>query len=437
MRRLADAGAPAPDGVRPLLRARPVPGGGRRSLAFVGLPAVNDRLLTIVTFLPLAGLAALLRGGPGSLRREGPRDRRSSPRSPRSGSRSSILGRFDRAAEGYQLVEQTDVGALGSGLSYLLGRRRDQPVARPAHDVPVPGVDPRVVDDHDRRPPLHGGDARARDRGARLVPGARPAAVLPVLRGDPRPDVPADRWVGRASAGSTPRSSSSSSRWAGSAFLLVATLFLYAQASERLGQGTFDLRELTAVARTLPLDTARWLFLGFFVAFAVKVPLVPLHTWLPDAHTEAPTAGLGPARRRPAEGRHLRADPVQPGAVPRGLPVLRDLRLGPRGDRDRVRRRVRADPDRREAARRLLLGVAPRVRGAGHVRVHAAGRDRQRRADGEPRARDRRAVPARGHDLRAHAHPAPGRDGWARHARCRGSWARSCSPCSPASGSRG
>ncbi len=37
--------------------------------------------------------------------------------------------------------------------------------------------------------------------------------------------------------------------------------------------------------------TARWLFLAFFVAFAVKVPLVPLHTWLPDAHTEAPTAG--------------------------------------------------------------------------------------------------------------------------------------------------
>ena len=38
-------------------------------------------------------------------------------------------------------------------------------------------------------------------------------------------------------------------------------------------------------------STARWLFLGFAVAFAVKVPLFPLHTWLPDAHTEAPTAG--------------------------------------------------------------------------------------------------------------------------------------------------
>jgi NADH-quinone oxidoreductase subunit M len=78
---------------------------------------------------------------------------------------------------------------------------------------------------------------------------------------------------------------------AGSAFLLVATLFLYSRASSALGAGTFDLRELTGVAGTLAPATARWLFLAFFVAFAVKVPVFPLHTWLPDAHTEAPTAG--------------------------------------------------------------------------------------------------------------------------------------------------
>ena len=78
---------------------------------------------------------------------------------------------------------------------------------------------------------------------------------------------------------------------AGSAFLLVAILFLYSRSSSALGAGTFDLRELTTVAGTLAPATARWLFLAFFVAFAVKVPLFPLHTWLPDAHTEAPTAG--------------------------------------------------------------------------------------------------------------------------------------------------
>jgi NADH-quinone oxidoreductase subunit M len=74
---------------------------------------------------------------------------------------------------------------------------------------------------------------------------------------------------------------------AGSAFLLVAILFLYAQGD---GAG-FRYDVMLEVASDVPVTTARWLFLAFFVAFAVKVPLVPLHTWLPDAHTEAPTAG--------------------------------------------------------------------------------------------------------------------------------------------------
>jgi NADH-quinone oxidoreductase subunit M len=77
---------------------------------------------------------------------------------------------------------------------------------------------------------------------------------------------------------------------AGSAFLLVAILFLYAKSGQP-GPASFDLPHLAQTASTLPTQTARWLFLAFFVAFAVKVPLFPLHTWLPDAHTEAPTAG--------------------------------------------------------------------------------------------------------------------------------------------------
>jgi NADH-quinone oxidoreductase subunit M len=76
---------------------------------------------------------------------------------------------------------------------------------------------------------------------------------------------------------------------AGSAFLLAAILFLYFRAGSELGRATFLLAELEGL--DLPVVTARWLFLAFFVAFAVKVPLFPLHTWLPDAHTEAPTAG--------------------------------------------------------------------------------------------------------------------------------------------------
>ncbi len=76
---------------------------------------------------------------------------------------------------------------------------------------------------------------------------------------------------------------------AGSAFLLVAILFLYFRSSSLPGGSTFDFTKLQSL--DVATTTARWLFLGFFVAFAVKVPLFPLHTWLPDAHTEAPTAG--------------------------------------------------------------------------------------------------------------------------------------------------
>ena len=70
---------------------------------------------------------------------------------------------------------------------------------------------------------------------------------------------------------------------------ILALVFLHQRATGRL---TFDLVELAdGPEGPSPTNTARWLFLGFAVAFAVKVPLFPLHTWLPDAHTEAPTAG--------------------------------------------------------------------------------------------------------------------------------------------------
>jgi NADH-quinone oxidoreductase subunit M len=73
---------------------------------------------------------------------------------------------------------------------------------------------------------------------------------------------------------------------AGSALLFVAILFLFFRLH------TFDFRVLAAHSGDLPVVTARWLFLGFLVAFAVKAPLVPFHSWQPDAYTEAPTGGL-------------------------------------------------------------------------------------------------------------------------------------------------
>jgi NADH-quinone oxidoreductase subunit M len=71
--------------------------------------------------------------------------------------------------------------------------------------------------------------------------------------------------------------------------MLIAIVALYVVHGRATGTYTFDYVQLvgTPIART----TAWWLMLGFFGAFAVKLPVVPLHTWLPDAHTEAPTAG--------------------------------------------------------------------------------------------------------------------------------------------------
>jgi NADH-quinone oxidoreductase subunit M len=78
---------------------------------------------------------------------------------------------------------------------------------------------------------------------------------------------------------------------AGSALMFVGILAtgLLHQASSG-GPLTFDLVEI-AESQSIAAVTTRWLFAAFALAFAVKVPLFPLHTWLPDAHTEAPTAG--------------------------------------------------------------------------------------------------------------------------------------------------
>ncbi|MBM3122198.1 MAG: NADH-quinone oxidoreductase subunit M, partial [Chloroflexi bacterium] len=76
---------------------------------------------------------------------------------------------------------------------------------------------------------------------------------------------------------------------AGGLLLLLAILGLYVAHGHETGQYTFDYAALQGVS--LGPVAAMWLALGFFVAFAIKLPAVPLHTWLPDAHTEAPTAG--------------------------------------------------------------------------------------------------------------------------------------------------
>jgi NADH-quinone oxidoreductase subunit M len=76
---------------------------------------------------------------------------------------------------------------------------------------------------------------------------------------------------------------------AGSLLMLLALIWMALQAKAQLGHMSFSLLDWQTVK--LDLGVERWIFLAFFTAFAIKVPLWPFHTWLPDAHVEAPTAG--------------------------------------------------------------------------------------------------------------------------------------------------
>ena len=110
---------------------------------------------------------------------------------------------------------------------------------------------------------------------------------------------------------------------AGSALMLVATIVLY------LWGGTSDL---TALLNTsIPAGMQMWLFAAFALAFAVKVPLFPLHTWLPAAHVEAPTAGsvilAGVLLKMGSYGFLRIALPLFPEAVPTFAPLLSILAL--------------------------------------------------------------------------------------------------------------
>ncbi|MCA1580088.1 MAG: NADH-quinone oxidoreductase subunit M [Acidobacteria bacterium] len=85
---------------------------------------------------------------------------------------------------------------------------------------------------------------------------------------------------------------------AGSVLMLLGIIALYFYNTtgflgyKGLGHAaTFSVPKLTAVAAAMPPELQVWLFFAFFFGFAIKVPMFPFHTWLPDAHTEAPTAG--------------------------------------------------------------------------------------------------------------------------------------------------
>ena len=151
----------------------------------------------------------------------------------------------------------------------------------------------------------------------------------------------------------------------GSLLMLVAILYLYVAVHDATGSTGPSTTTSSLQLVLSPHAAAAAASRAFALAFCIKVPLFPLHTWLPDAHVEAPTGGLGDPGRRCCSSSAPTASCASRCRCsrtpsPRCAPLLAIAG----GDRHRLRRAGRLRAERRQEADRLLVGGAPRLRGA-------------------------------------------------------------------------
>jgi hypothetical protein len=155
----------------------------------------------------------------------------------------------------------------------------------------------------------------------------------------------------------------------GSAFMLVAFLALFFQT----GAESFSFMHLVSAGGLISKDVQIWIFAGMFLGFAVKVPMFPFHTWLPDAHTQAPTQGLGDPGSDPAQVGYLRlcADRDSDAAPRRQGLGTRDR--DPRCDRHHLWRTWLFGPNRHETPDRFQFGGPHGLCDVGHLHFDHAG----------------------------------------------------------------
>ena len=178
--------------------------------------------------------------------------------------------------------------------------------------------------------------------------------------------------------------------FAGSVLMLAAIIYLYNKT------GTFSypaiLDKLSSGQLTFAPTEGMVLFLAFFVAFAIKVPLFPLHTWLPDAHVEAPTAGsimlASVMLKMGTFGILHYCLPMFPSAAR----AMRTVDRHARHHRHYLRRPGRHGAAQYEKAGGIFLGEPSWVRRAGNVFLHADRARWRGLPDAESRHLHRRAL---------------------------------------------
>ena len=174
----------------------------------------------------------------------------------------------------------------------------------------------------------------------------------------------------------------------GSALMLLSFLALFF----KTGGESFSIEFLAANADVITHSTQLLIFGGLFMGFAIKVPMFPFHTWLPDAHTQAPTVGsviLAAILLKLGTYGFIRvAIPILPEAAVSWAPwigllavigIIYGALVLPR-------------PDRHETAHRVLVGLAHGLRDARHRDAHVVRAQRRRVRDGRPRPHHRNAL---------------------------------------------
>jgi NADH-quinone oxidoreductase subunit M len=122
----------------------------------------------------------------------------------------------------------------------------------------------------------------------------------------------------------------------GSLPMLVALIYLALAHARSTGTLSFALTDLYGLQ--LGTTASWWACLALVLAFAIKVPMWPLHTWLPDAHVEAPTGGSVIPRRRAAEDGHVRFSAFRAAVVPASAAGAAAVDRRARRRRHRLRR---------------------------------------------------------------------------------------------------